>query len=587
MSSVYIFDICKLKMSNKQIFAKVIPNIKLRTRFDADGKEIDVEIREDTEASQCRKKILDLLLSAGYFRVMIKTLSDFDKVIGGMTWCIEACEFDVDVDLLFHENLSIGQKIALTEQVVTVLPQMKCPFILEPHQIQGLDFISIFPVIQWLVSESVKLRNEKAERLKSFAISQFNNHCSSKANEQEKIEKEHLQNLLRKIEDIYAAKRKYKRKQNVEPEEEYSRVRLTLLEYGIKTLSRGITRHADSGKSQDGAKEVFADEIEQHEEIYENANLTEEERQEIAKHYENLKQEMLIDAKQLSEQNKIKTLEAMEVALEKRLQRIIQENEVISDDIKKEGDIYENLKHDYDSLVEKMRQLEIQEKEADEAVKNQIKTLILENEKTKQEEIAFKDDCKKIIADLHKKIEEAENLANTPDEEITEYDQILEEEEEKLRVCRLQLAKKNRAVTSLQRQLDNIPDNVELSQYQKRFLELYNQVSAKHKETKQFYALYNTLNDTHLYIGKELELLNSLYDNYNQAMATIPSKEQFLKKIEDIVEGISTTKTKFRKKHDDEKTKRDQLNNELLGLIDLQRKYAALIKQFKIAFERA
>lgn len=225
---------------------------------------------------------------------------------------------------------------------------------------------------------------------------------------------------------------------------------------------------------------------------------------------------MLIDAKQLSEQNKIKTLEAMEVALEKRLQRIIQENEGVSEDIKKEGDIYENLRQESELLVEKMRQLEIQENEANEAVKSQIKKLILANEKTKQEEIAFKEECKQIIEDLHKKIEEAENLAHTPVEEIIEYDQILEEEEERLRASRLQLAKRNRAVTSLQRQLDNIPDNVELSQYQKRFLELYNQVSAKHKETKQFYALYNTLNDTHLYIGKELELLNSLYDNYNQ-----------------------------------------------------------------------
>jgi hypothetical protein len=99
-------------MSNKQIFSKIIPNVKLSTRIDADGNEIDVEIREDTEASQCRKKILDLLLSAGYFRVMIKNLSDFDKVIGGIVWCIEACEFRVDdVDLLFHENLSIGQKM--------------------------------------------------------------------------------------------------------------------------------------------------------------------------------------------------------------------------------------------------------------------------------------------------------------------------------------------------------------------------------------------------------------------------------------------------------------------------------------------
>lgn len=98
-------------MSSKEVFSKFIPNVKLGTRFDADGKEIEVEIREDTEASQCRKKIFDLLLSAGYFRLMIKTLSDFDKIVGGMTWAIEACDYDVDVDLLFHENLLIGNKM--------------------------------------------------------------------------------------------------------------------------------------------------------------------------------------------------------------------------------------------------------------------------------------------------------------------------------------------------------------------------------------------------------------------------------------------------------------------------------------------
>lgn len=37
---------------------------------------------------------------------------------------------------------------ALTEKIVAVLPRMKCPHRLEPHQIQGLDFIHIFPVIQ-------------------------------------------------------------------------------------------------------------------------------------------------------------------------------------------------------------------------------------------------------------------------------------------------------------------------------------------------------------------------------------------------------------------------------------------------------
>jgi len=33
------------------------------------------------------------------------------QVVGGMTWCIETCNFDVDVDLLFQENLTIGQKM--------------------------------------------------------------------------------------------------------------------------------------------------------------------------------------------------------------------------------------------------------------------------------------------------------------------------------------------------------------------------------------------------------------------------------------------------------------------------------------------
>ena len=105
-----------------------------------------------------------------------------DQIVGGMTWCIQTCNIDVDVDLLFQENSTIGQKMwaqslislthiylymymylyvcmylytcrALTEKIVGVLPRMKCPHRLEPHQIQGLDFIHIYPVIQ--VSNSI------------------------------------------------------------------------------------------------------------------------------------------------------------------------------------------------------------------------------------------------------------------------------------------------------------------------------------------------------------------------------------------------------------------------------------------------
>ena len=33
------------------------------------------------------------------------------KVVGGMTWCITSCDIDLDVDLLFQENSTIGQKM--------------------------------------------------------------------------------------------------------------------------------------------------------------------------------------------------------------------------------------------------------------------------------------------------------------------------------------------------------------------------------------------------------------------------------------------------------------------------------------------
>jgi hypothetical protein len=57
------------------------------------------------------QEILELLVAAGYFRARIKGLSEFDKIVGGLTWCISTCNFDVDVDLLFQENLNIGLKM--------------------------------------------------------------------------------------------------------------------------------------------------------------------------------------------------------------------------------------------------------------------------------------------------------------------------------------------------------------------------------------------------------------------------------------------------------------------------------------------
>lgn len=116
---------------------------------------------------------------------------------------------------------------------MTVLPKMKCPYLIEPHQIQGLDFINIFPVIQWLVKRSVENRTEKAEKLKAFAIGQFHNHFSLKSDRDAKLKYTNAVACVRDVQDFYSPRRKYKRK-DAGQEDEKTRVRVTLLEYGNK-----------------------------------------------------------------------------------------------------------------------------------------------------------------------------------------------------------------------------------------------------------------------------------------------------------------------------------------------------------------
>jgi hypothetical protein len=85
-----------------------------RSSISSTGKpapqDADFEVREDEEQGVKLSQIIELLLAAGYFRVRIKALSPFDKVVGGMVWCISVCSYDVDIDVLFQENSSIGQK---------------------------------------------------------------------------------------------------------------------------------------------------------------------------------------------------------------------------------------------------------------------------------------------------------------------------------------------------------------------------------------------------------------------------------------------------------------------------------------------
>uniref|UniRef100_A0AAX7TFG0 Coiled-coil domain-containing protein 93 n=1 Tax=Astatotilapia calliptera TaxID=8154 RepID=A0AAX7TFG0_ASTCA len=484
---------------------------------------LQVETREDEEQSVKLTEILELLLAAGYFRARIKGLSPFDKVVGGMTWCITTCNFDIDVDLLFQENSTIGQKISLTEKIVSVLPKMKCPHRLEPHQIQGLDFIHIFPVIQWLVKRAIETREEMGDYVRAYSISQFQKSHSLPEDKEFVQRKDKAVRAVLDVLEVYKPQRKYRRHRNAEElldeESRHCFADCCVLLVSLQQLELSSEEHEHYGPLQ------------QHHRVVASLN------------------------KQIQQ----KTKELGEVC------RSLWFNECAVLNC-----VSVTVKQTFDP---------------------NLRALVTMNENLKQQEQEFRTHCREEMARLQRNIQELKSASGQDTEEEKVHiirwlsDQLIDKQyntgREKLQKIRLLMARRNREIAILQRKIDEVPSRAELTQYQKRFIELYSQVSATHKETKQFFTLYNTLDDKKVYLEKEVNLLNSIHDNFQQAMSSSAAKEQFLKQMEQIVEGIKQNRIKMEKKKQENKMRRDQLNDEYLELLDKQRLYFKTVKDFK------
>ena len=110
---------------------------------EAGARRGTMAVRE-AELAEVLQKIQDLLIAAGYFRARLN-IDPFDKILGGMCWCITGSNYDVDIE--FEDDLTMGEKIKLSEKITFALKDMECPFSIAAYQIQGLDYPKIHPVL--------------------------------------------------------------------------------------------------------------------------------------------------------------------------------------------------------------------------------------------------------------------------------------------------------------------------------------------------------------------------------------------------------------------------------------------------------
>ncbi|KAH0500463.1 Coiled-coil domain-containing protein 93 [Microtus ochrogaster] len=518
-------------------------------------------------------------------------------VVGGMTWCISTCNFDVDVDLLFQENSTIGQKIALSEKIVSVLPRMKCPHQLEPHQIQGMDFIHIFPVVQWLVKRAIETKEEMGDYIRSYSISQFQKTYSLPEDDDFVKRKDKAIKTVVDLSDTYKPRRKYRRQQGAEELlDEESRVHSTLLEYGRRY---GFSRQSKTEKAEDKKSTLAAglsatekadaheeDELQAAEEqriqtlmtkmtamaseesrltassVGQIVGLCSAEIKQIVSEYAGKQSELSAEespeklgTSQLH-QRKVISLNKQILQKTKHLEELQTNHTSLQakySDMKK---TLTELKNRGEKLDKEQAALEKLEAKADPSILQSLRALVAMNENLKSQEQEFKAHCREEMARLQQEIEtlkaertpgdktsssgEPQGAATSTMTHNEDLDRRYNMEKEKLYKIRLLQARRNREIAILHRKIDEVPSRAELIQYQKRFIELYRQISAVHKETKQFFTLYNTLDDRKVYLEKEME-----------------------------------------KKKQENKMRRDQLNDQYLELLEKQRLYFKTVKEFK------
>ena len=188
----------------------------------------------------------------------------------------------------------------------------------------------------------------------------------------------------------------------------------------------------------------------------------------------------------------------------------------------------------------------------------------------------FKEACTKEREALRREAEQAQAAAEKASQ-LDQSDQTLLTENKlvtsKAQELQQEVSKASRAALFLGRSLDDIPNSYELTQYQKRFLELYDLVQLNLQETRSHYNTYNTLSDTKEYLHKEAKLMGSIYKGFMASSKTNSGQRAFLEQLEGIAKGVDKTLEKYQSKYSSQKDTLDASKETYQAQLQLQRQY--------------
>lgn len=581
-------------------------------------------------------ELVGLLLSAGYFRARVSTLTPFDKVVGGMCWSITSSGAAVDVDILYKEDLNLGQKIQLSENIIKVLRSMRCPSPLQANQIQGSDFVAIYPVIQWLVKLVLENRAATGDSIRAVSESIFG-----------RLYRPVVRSIASsssaapKDDTITTPKRQFRRpaslwRKNLSDD---AMVATCLMEYGERVAGvarvdegdedgeegksgsdgsgkrRGDHGGADgggaggSGGSGSGSGSGSAagaggaggdDELESIDPASRGARVVGVDSDAIkrsADEYRAREEEIRAAAESgdLVHGTKLGKAQARRRAINTARRRVAsaRSSKTVAEE-EHAGVLaeYQALQAALDKATaynDRVRAATAKLDEASSKPEHQsdlarLRELVALNEGLKLQETQFKASCARQLGILKAKLEAAQGTDGATAEEsarLTEIERVHDQVTSKHYRLRTLLARKNQDMARLRRLIDDIPTRSELIQYERRFVELFDQVADKLDETRKYFSTYNSLYSKKTYLAKEESVITQLHQNFATSMRSKAGKTQYLQQCDIVINDLRNSEGQQRSHLGDKTSHRDVSAAEYQKLLDAQRAYYRKVKMFQ------